>query len=184
MLKITVPKTEVYNEETEKFEVYAETELQLEHSLVSLAAWESKWERPFLGKGQKTTEETIDYIRQMTLTKDVPENVFYLLTSDNLVAINRYIEAKMTATTFSATPAQGPSRSTEVITAEIIYYWMVALQIPFECQHWHLERLLTLIKVTNLKNQPDKKKKMSRSELLSRNRQLNAERRANLKTRG
>ena len=180
MLLIEVPIPEGWDEVKEEF-VPAEVKiLSLEHSLVSLSKWESKWNKPFLGKDEKTIEETLDYIKCMTLTKNVDPSVYEHLTSENVRQINEYIGAKMTATTFSQEP--GGKKNSEIITSELIYYWMIALQIPFECQKWHLNRLLTLIRVCNIKNQPPKK--MSRSEIMSRNAALNAARRKRLNTNG
>jgi hypothetical protein len=171
---------EMFDEESQEFIPRETTTLELEHSLVSLSKWESKHEKPFLGKEEKTTEETIDYIRCMTVTPNVSENVFSQLSEENILEINAYIEAKMTATWFSDAP--GAPQSRDVITAELIYYWMVVFQIPFECEHWHLNRLFTLIRVCNIKQ--SKPKKMSRSELAARNRELNAQRRAQLGSSG
>ena len=174
MLKITVPATEQYDESTSTFIYLKEQVLQLEHSLVSISKWESRWRKPFLSKDSKTIQETIDYIRCMTITQNVDDAVYNNLSNDNIQAINTYIEAEMTATTFSK-EKQGNSR--EVVTAELIYYWMVTMNIPFECQKWHLNRLLTLINVINIKNSPPKK--MSTREIMSRNTELNE---ARLKT--
>lgn len=179
MLKIVIPGIELYDEEKEEFITTKPQTLHLEHSLVSLAKWESKWNKPFLTKDNKTYEEIIDYIRCMTITQNVSEDTYRLLTSENIQQVIEYIELPMTATTFS-NQKKTPSR--EVVTAEIIYYWMISLNIPFECQKWHLNRLLTLINVCNIKNQPQKK--MSRKEIMSRNTALNAARRKQLNTRG
>lgn len=179
MLKITVPEMEFYDEDNNEFIMFNEQVLQLEHSLVSISKWESKWHVPFLDGKDKTLEQIIDYVRCMTITQNVKPEVYNRLTEDNLKAINDYIENPMTATTFSDIN-QRPSR--EIITSEIIYYWMVSFNIPFECQKWHLNKLLTLIKVCNIKNSPPKK--MSRQEILSRNRALNEARKKNLNTRG
>ena len=179
MLKITVPEMEFYDEVNNEFIMFNEQVLQLEHSLVSISKWESKWHIPFLDGKDKTLEQIIDYVRCMTITQNVKPEVYNRLTEDNLKAINDYIENPMTATTFSDSN-QRPSR--EIITSEIIYYWMVSFNIPFECQKWHLNKLLTLIKVCNIKNSPPKK--MSRQEILSRNRALNEARKKNLNTRG
>lgn len=179
MLTITVPGIEVFNNDTAEFTTQGDVILELEHSLVSLSKWESKFEKPFLGKAEKTPEEVLDYIKAMTLTK-VPEETFSRLSDDNVKAINNYIEAKMTATWFHEAPGVPPSR--EVITAELIYYWMITFQIPWECERWHLNRLFTLIRVCNIKGA--KPKKMSRSEIAARNRELNARRREQLGTRG
>lgn len=179
MLKITVPEMEFYDEDNNEFIMFNEQVLQLEHSLVSISKWESKWHIPFLDGKDKTLEQIIDYVRCMTITQNVKPEVYNRLTEDNLKAINDYIENPMTATTFSDIN-QRPSR--EIITSEIIYYWMVSFNIPFECQKWHLNKLLTLIKVCNIKNSPPKK--MSRQEILSRNRALNEARKKNLNTMG
>lgn len=179
MLIINVPGTELFNEVTREFIEAAPTVLILEHSLISLSKWESVWNKPFLGRVEKTNEEILDYIKHMTVTRNVNANVYLALTNENYKAINDYIQSSMTATTFSDTSA---GRSAEVITSELIYYWMIALNIPFECQKWHLNRLLTLIRVCNVKNSPAKK--MSRRELITRNRALNESRRNRLNTSG
>ena len=180
MLLIEIPIPEGWDEVKEEFVPAEVKTLSLEHSLVSLSKWESKWNKPFLGKDEKTFEETLDYIKCMTLTKNVDPSVYEHLTSENLKQIDEYIGAKMTATTFSQEP--GGKKNSEIITSELIYYWMIALQIPFECQKWHLNRLLTLIRVCNIKNQPPKK--MSRREIMSRNAALNAARRKQFNTTG
>ena len=180
MLKITVPAAEFWDEIHEEFIYKKEQTLQLEHSLVSLSKWESKWCKSFFSNQEKTYEETIDYIKCMTLTQNVKNEVYYCLSDENIAQINRYIESPMTATYFSDSRNGKPNR--ERITSELIYYSMIALNIPFECQKWHLNRLLTLIKVCNIKNQPPKK--MSRREIMNRNAALNAARRKQLNTRG
>lgn len=180
MLTIVVPGIDLYDEVREEFTNAEGFTLELEHSLVSLSKWESIFEKPFLGKEDKTTDEVLGYVKAMILTPDVPPDVFDRLSKENVEAINKYIDAKMTATWFSDRP--NSARNREVITSELIYYWMVSLNIPFECQHWHLNRLFTLIRIFNIKNA--KPKKMSRSEMAARNRELNAQRRAQLGTTG
>lgn len=180
MLQITIPSRELWDESKQEFVYSDEITLQLEHSLVSLSKWESKWCKPFLSKDEKTDEEIFDYIKCMTITPCVSPEIYNLLTNENLEEINNYIEAPMTATFFSKDIDGRPSR--EQVTAELIYYWMIASNIPFECQHWHLNRLLTLIRVCSIKNQPPKKH--SRREIMSRNAALNAERRKQLNSKG
>lgn len=179
MLEITIPATEYYDENNNLFIKTKEQTLRLEHSLVSLSKWESKWCKPFLVKDNKTVEESIDYIRCMTLTQNVDPLVYNAITNDNIEKVANYIESPMTATTINN---RDKVSNREIVTAEIIYYWMIALHIPFECQKWHLNRLLTLINVCNIKNSPNKK--MSRSEILARNRALNEARRKQYNTKG
>ena len=179
MLTIVVPEREYFDDNKNEFVHTKEVTLQLEHSLVSLSKWEAKWNKPFLSTNDKTDEEILDYIRCMTVTQNVDKSVYYRLSKENIEKINNYINLPMTATTFSD---KNTSRNKETITAEIVYYWMIALNIPFECQKWHLNRLLTLVKVCSIKNTPPKK--MSRNEIFSRNRALNASRRKALGTKG
>ena len=179
MLKITVPSGELYDERQERVITVHGRELQLEHSLVSISKWESKWKKPFLSTDRKSREETIDYIRCMTTSQNVDPNVFLGLTDANIDAVNQYIDDPMTATTFN-NGRKRPNR--QIITSEIIYYWMISLEIPMECQKWHLNRLLTLIRVCDEKNQPGKKK--SRKDIIAENRALNQMRRARSGSRG
>ena len=184
MIRITIPATEEWDPVKEEFVNTKETTLVLEHSLVSLSKWESKWNKAFLTKEEKTDEQMIDYIRCMTLTKDVDADLYNYIPIDVIQQIKKYIEAPMTATWFNDEQSNGAKGkgNRETVTSELIYYWMIALNIPFECQRWHINRLLTLIRVCNVKNQPGKK--MSKSEILSRNAALNAARRQQLNTRG
>ena len=180
MLKILVKGVDYWNEATEEFISTKDTELCLEHSLVSVSKWESKWHKHFIGNKDLTAEMLIDYVRCMTLTQNVNPKVYYAITDDQVTQIKDYIDNPMTATWFSESNEKKYSR--DIITSEIIYYWMISLQIPFECQKWHLNRLLTLIRVCNEKNQPEKK--MSQAEVLRRNRELNEARRRALNSKG
>ena len=185
MLRITVPaveESELWDEATETFVKnpgVKEQTLQLEHSLISISKWESKWCKPFISKDEKTDEETIDYIRCMTINQNVDPSVYDHLTTDNLKDIRDYINAPMTATTVREIKS---NNSKEIVTSELIYYWMISLQIPVEFDKWHLNRLMTLIKVFNVKNTPPKK--MSQRELMSRNAALNAARRKKHNSKG
>ena len=179
MLQITIPEVERYDEINNTFIITKEQTVQLEHSLVSLSKWESKWCKPFLNKDTKTMEETIDYIRCMTISQNINPEIYLSLTTDNLKQVKDYIDAPMTATTFYEEKKAG---GREVITSELLYYWLIALSIPFECQKWHLNRLITLIKICNIKNTPPEK--MSKQSILSRNAALNNARKKKMHTNG
>lgn len=182
MLEIIIPEQEIWDDVKEEFVGVKETVLKLEHSLVSLSKWESKWHIPFLDSNM-TFEQTIDYIKCMTLTQNVDPNVYNFLTNENIEKVSAYIQEPMTATWFSnSNNNRVGTGKKDIITAEVIYYWMITLQIPFECRKWHLNKLLTLIRVCNEKNAP--KKKMSKNEIINKNRALNEARRAKYGTKG
>lgn len=180
MLHITVPAGEFLIQETSSFVYTRQTVLQLEHSLVSLSKWESKWKKPFLSAKEKTGEELLHYVQCMNMTQNVEPLIYKLLTAKDLREIGQYIEDPMTATTFSKVDDKPTNK--EIITAEIIYYWMITFNIPFECQKWHLNRLLTLVNVCMIKNQ--KQQKIPTKEQLKRNKALNDLRKAQLGTSG
>lgn len=187
MLTITIPKQELWNENNQEFIYSEERTITLEHSLVSLAKWESKWNKPFLVKSKrddqkKTAEEQLDYIKCMTITNNVPLDTYKMLTTENLKDIQKYIEEPMTATQYFNNEQNKGKYNTEPITAELIYYWIIAFDIPMECQKWHLNRLLSLIQMCDIKNNPPKK--LSNAEILSRNKSINDARKAKLNTRG
>lgn len=182
MLKIVIPETEMWDEYRQEFIVEKEYTLQLEHSLVSLSKWESKWCKPFISKNGLTSEETVDYIKCMTITQNVPSEVYNRLTNDNITAVEEYINAPMTATWFSDNDKKTGKNNSEQVTSELIYYWMIALTIPMKCEKWHLNRLLTLIRVCEAKNNPKKGK--SKKSLLDEYAALNNARRQKLNTRG
>ena len=180
MLQITIPAIELWDERTERFTSRPEQTLQLEHSLVSISKWESKWHKPFLGHGEKTSEETIDYIRCMTITQNVDPDIYNYLTRSNYDEIESYIGDPMTATTFPDDKTAKTSR--KIVTAEVIYAWMIALQIPVKFEKWHLNRLLTQIRACSAMSQSPKK--MSKQEVARQQAALNAARRKRLNSMG
>lgn len=180
MLQITIPATEQWDEKKQEFINTKEQTLQLEHSLVSLSKWESKWCKPFLTNDIKTEEETIDYIKCMTITQNIDPNVYNFIPINIRDEIKRYIDAPMTATWFNERAGGKPS--SEQTTSELIYYWMISLNIPFKCEKWHLNRLLTLIKVCEAKSKPPKK--MKQREIMSQQSAINAARRKRLGSKG
>lgn len=179
MLQITIPTmNDLWDERNQQFLSIKETTIQLEHSLLSISKWESKWNKSFINTKDKTEDELIDYIKCMTITKNVDPNIYVCLTSENIQEIVNYINAPMTATTIRDT---GKSNH-EIVTSELIYYWMISLNIPVKFEKWHLNRLITLIRVCSIKNQPAKK--MSRGEIMQRNAALNAARKKRWNTKG
>lgn len=187
MLVIDLSETEFFNDETDEFVTIKPMQLQFEHSLISISKWEATWNKPYLAHNDKTKEELLDYIRCMVISKGFDPRFVYALNADQMKEISEYINKSQTATWFSKeADAEFYRRNGRgdgnVITSEVIYYLMVACQIPFECQKWHLSRLLTLIRVYQEKNKDTEK--MSKADILKRNRELNAARRKALGTRG
>jgi len=180
MLKLELPGSECYNETDNEFLYIPGQTLMLEHSLLSVSKWESKWHRSFLNDGPKTWEETVDYIRCMTVNKNIDSNAYNLLRPEHVKKVTDYINEPMTATTVKN--RRGQRLSKEIVTSEVIYYWMTANGIPFECEKWHLNRLLMLIRVCSEKNGPGQK--MSQRENMQQMHALNAARKAKMHTRG
>ena len=182
MKRIVIPEREYYDSSKNEFVNVKRQVLDLEHSLISISKWESKWKKPFFNKEGKTTPEFLDYVRCMTLNTNVDPAAYTGLTRDQIEEISKYIDDTMTATWFNENNQKKGSGRGQVITSELIYYWMIAYNIPFECQKWHLNRLLTLVRICEIKNAPSKK--MSKKDLFARNRSLNAARKRNLGTNG
>lgn len=183
MLQLEIKGKEFWDEKNQEFIQVKSKSLQLEHSLVSLSKWESKWKKPFLSKNKndiKTREETLDYIRCMTITQNVDPNIYNCLSEENIRAIIEYIDDPMSATTVPQSSNKG---SKEILTSELLYYYMFSCGISLECQKWHLNRLIKLIEVFGFKNNPKKNKK-SKADVLSQYRKLNEERRNSLHTAG
>ena len=189
MLQITIPQREYFNDSTQEFVYTKSFTLNLEHSLISISKWESKWKKPFLNTKERTYEESLDYVRCMSLNSNIDDESLKQLTKEDIDKIVAYIDDKHTATWFNEDNmnkgnGQGRGRGNrgQTITSELIYYWMISYEIPFECQKWHLNRLLTLIRICDTKNTPSKK--MKKKDILSSNRALNEARKARMGTRG
>lgn len=182
MLTIYIPKTEVYNEVINEFHTLPAYSVDLEHSLFSISKWEAIYKKPYLDDAKKTDKETLAYIQCMALTSNIPDEAYSRIPNSEITKISNYITDSMTATWFSKDNESKNPFAKPIITSEVIYYWLVSMQIPFECQHWHLNRLLTLVRVIHEKNKPQKK--MSKRDLASRNHALNEARRAQLNTTG
>lgn len=179
MLDIIIPATERFDESRMEFVQTKEQKLRLEHSLISLSKWESKFKKPFLSS-DKSSYEVVEYIRMMTLTQNVDPEVYLNLSEQNILDIKEYIDDPMTATTFKPLPKRGGPK--EIVTAELIYYWMISFNVPVEFEKWHLNKLLTLLEVLARKNEPPKK--MSRKEIMAQHRAINAANRAKFHTKG
>ena len=180
MLRLVIKGEESFNEETQTFEETQDVVFELEHSLLSVSKWESDYQKPFLSPVPKTPAEVFGYLRAMVITPNPDLDALYRCTKQNLDEAQAYIDSKQSATIFGEMPERrGPG---EVITSELIYYWLVSFNIPFECETWHLNRLFALIRIANIKN--SKQKKMSQTELAQRNRDLNEKRKKELNTLG
>lgn len=179
MLELTIPRRTFFKESTSEFIEFNEVKLKLEHSLISLSKWESKFKKPFLSDKKHSKEEMVCYIECMSLIPNIDSMIYKTIPDDLYVTICDYIEDSMTATTISD---KDPTTNRDVITSEIIYFWMIELGIPFECEKWHLNRLMMLIRVCSIKKGPQKK--MSKREILEQNRRLNESRKKKAKTKG
>jgi len=180
MLTIVIEAMDLFDEESNTFSRSEEIVMEMEHSLLSLSKWESKYQKPFLTKDEKSKKEIFDYLKAMVVTPGVDLDALYTLPNEKLIQIQEYIDSKESATTFGELPDhRGPN---EVITSELIYFWMFSFQIPIQCETWHLNRLFSLIRIFGIKN--SKPKKMSAQEVAMRNREINEQRRRELGTRG
>lgn len=181
MKTIYIPKMEeMFDEETEEFFTVPETKIVLEHSLVSISKWESIWHKVYLSEKPKSNEETLSYIECMTITQNVNPYIYKVLPNTAIDEITKYINDPMTATTINDINEKKGSK--EIITSELVYYWMFKLNIPKECEKWHFNRLMTLIKIYGIKDAPPKK--MNKNDIYKQNNALNAIRRAKMKTKG
>lgn len=185
MLVLEIEEKELWDEKTQEFVTIKPYNLHLEHSLISLSKWEAKYEKPFLTQDQKTDKELLDYIRFMTIDQCVPDEVYTNMSMSEMKKIKNYMESKQSATWFRE-DSNNKKINKDIITSEVIYYWMTELRIPPEYQKWHLNRLLTLIRVINEKHEEQygDKKKMSTRDIMARNKKLNAQRRARLHSKG
>lgn len=186
MLRLEIAIKEDYNEETQEFSPAEVVVLRLEHSLVSLSKWESIHKKPFLGPESKTLDETYSYMRQMAVDDDVPQKVFDYLTQKDIQKLNDYINDTMTATWISEPLGPQKPKKPQIVTSELIYSWMIAMEVPFECQYWHLSRLFTLIRVCGVQNTKTSQKinKEDKQRLLEQRRQLNEQRKQQYNTTG
>lgn len=182
-LKITIPSGELYDEEENEFIYLSEVQLELEHSLYSISKWESVTEKSFFVDNITDINDSIEYIKCMTITPDISPDVYNRLTLSNFNTVNEYINAPMSATRLSELQKSGgTSGNRDRITSELIYYWMIVCNIPFECDKWHFNRLLALIEICNIKNTPPEK--LSEQEFLSKRAAINEERKRKYNTKG
>lgn len=181
MLHIDIGGGEFFNDLTNEFYYVKPRTITMEHSLLSISKWESKWKKPYLSSDSRTFEEELDYIRCMTITKDVDPLLYNNLSIDDYKKIREYCDDPHTATTITSYLPK--NRRARTITSELIYCWMVSYNIPSEYEKWHINRLLTLIRVCGIENNPNGKK-MSRAEVARQNAELNRARRAKYNTKG
>ena len=179
MLSIKLPENEVFDDNAAKFVRQPELVLQLEHSLLSISKWESAYEKPFLKSERMSQAELLYYIQCMRLDDGHISDLLRLNEKD-FKRIGEYMNAKNSSTTFYEPEESGRSRG-ETITSELVYYWMVTFQIPFEAETWHFQRLMALIKICSVKNS---NKKVRRRDVAAQNRALNAQRLAQNGGRG
>ena len=183
MLNIKIKGQELFIPDKNEFVTISDQVLKLEHSLVSISAWEEKWHEKFLNPNiQMTQEQVLDYIKCMTLNEDFPEEAYNFLSSEDVKQIKEYMEDPHTATTINTLGQNRKKHTNKVTTAEEIYYMMFSYGIPKECETWHINKLLTLIEVFSVKNGGEKK--MSTREIMQQNAALNAARKAKLNTKG
>lgn len=189
MLNIDIPKGKEWDDDLQKFVSHDELHLSLEHSLISISRWESKWHKPFLDDKEKTEEELFDYIRCMCVTQNVTIDKIKELPKEAVAQINQYINDEYTGTHFTDYRKNQKNRNSrnEIMSSERIYYSMIAYNIPFSCEKWHLSRLMTLIRVCQFeaeRQDPKSKNKMSLNDIYARNRALNEQRRKAWHTKG
>lgn len=186
-LKIKFPKTEYFDENSQRFITLEPIELRFEHSLYAISKWESVIKKPFFpsNKGDTmTNEELLFYIQCMIMDESFePKELLYRLDEETITKLKDYISDNMTATWFNDSRKVNivgkPHK--EAVTSEMIYYYMFSLGIPIYCEHWPITRLTTLIRIFAVKN--DNKPMSRREEAVSRT-ELNRLRREALHSKG
>lgn len=183
ILHITIPGKENWDSVKEEFIYEEDAELYLQHSLVTVAEWEARWKISFLDTDNKTPEQITDYIKIMTINQnEVDDSVYKRLTKENLDEINRYLKDEMSATTITDHGTPESNGRNEIITAEIVYYWMFSHNVPVEFENWHFNRLITLLKTCNIKSNPDNK--MTKQETAKMYAEMNKARRQKYNSKG
>lgn len=182
MLEIIIPAGEIWDESKQEFRQTKEVKLKLEHSLISISKWEARWKKAYLKEREKTEEEILDYICCMSIGVEITLDMLLMLTAEDIAKIKAYINDPMTATVIKHPPEEGGKPTGDTVTSELIYYWMGSYQIPVQFEKWHLNRLLALIDLYNVKNNPPKKRSMR--QITQGYAELNAKRRKALGTKG
>lgn len=176
MLELHISETELWDPVSEKFLLVKEQSLPLEHSLLSISKWEEKWHKPMplINNERLSGDEFLDYVRCMTISRNPDPLVYRCITAREVEAIMAYINDPHTATWFGNEKSGGNDK--RPLTTELIYHLMFAFGVSKECEKWHLNRLMTQLRVEYEESKPSKKK--TPAEIAERHRMLNAKRRA------
>lgn len=180
MITIHFEEMEYYDEQLNRFYTLPPKVVNFEYSLAAVAEWEAIWKIPLLN-----TELGVDSDMFLSLAmcmSDDRELLEYYLDDTEKAELHKYLSDSQTATTINSSQNGNTTGRGKVYTAEEIYALMFMNGIPIEWESRNLNRLLVILRIISIYQNPPKK--MSQQDVMKQNARLNRERKNKYKTKG